>query len=133
MFFMLLAATFLIALVTSVLVSRFFDGAMERTLDRIVGNDLTEPWRRYLRFAIVVVGVSGGVRLWDLEKYLDPRSSALELTGARWTLELYRTLIETLQSVAWMLLLFFMCSMIAYVVVRAIESKAHRSGRDDPQ
>lgn len=133
MFFMLLAATFLIALVTSALVSRFFDGAVVRTLDRIVGNDLTEPWRKYLRFATVVVGVSGGVRLWDLEKYLDPRSSALELTGARWTLELYRTLIETLQSVAWMLLLFFLCSMIAYVVVRAIESKAHRNGRDDTQ
>ena len=137
MFFMLLAATFLISLVTSVLVSRFFDGAVARILGRIVGDDLTDPWRKYLRFAIVVVGVSGGVRLWELEKYLDGKSVATALPGARWTLEIYRTLIETLQSVAWLLLLFFLCTMIAYVVVRAIESKsaspARREKQDDAQ
>ncbi len=124
MFFLLLVATFVIALATSLLTARFFDSAVQRILARIVGADLADAWRKYLRFAIVVVGVSGGVRLWELEKYITPgKDGQLDLSGARWVLEIYRTLIETLQSVAWMMLLFFLCAMIAYVIVRGIELK----------
>ncbi|MCL6264005.1 hypothetical protein [Craterilacuibacter sp. RT1T] len=125
MFYALLGATLLVALVTSLITAKFFDGAVGKILSRIVGDELADAWRRYLRFAVIVVGVSGGVRLWELEKYVTAtrESAALELNGMRWTLELYRTLIETLQSIAWMMLLFFLCSMIAYVIVRAIELK----------
>ncbi|CUA83849.1 MULTISPECIES: hypothetical protein [Gulbenkiania] len=128
MFFALMAATFAVALLTSLVTARFFDAAVNKILARIVGADLADAWRRYLRFAIVVVGVSGGVRLWELEKYITAtrESAALELNGMRWTLEIYRTLIESLQSIAWMMLLFFLCAMIAYVIVRAIELKHQR-------
>ena len=47
----------------------------------------------------------------------------LELTQERWILEVYRTIIETLQGIAWALLLFFLFSLIAYVFVRVSESK----------
>lgn len=125
MFFALLGATLLVALLTSVITARFFDAAVQKILARIVGDELADAWRSYLRFAVIVVGVSGGVRLWEIEKYVTAtrESSALELNAMRWTLELYRTLIETLQSIAWMMLLFFLCAMIAYVIVRAIELK----------
>ena len=33
-------------------------------------------------------------------------------------LEIYRTIIETLQSIAWMLLVVFVATLIAYVLVR---------------
>jgi hypothetical protein len=48
----------------------------------------------------------------------------VELTTERWILEVYRTLIGTLQSVAWMLLVFFVFALIAYVVVRIGERRA---------
>ena len=37
-----------------------------------------------------VVGISGGVRVWDLEKYITPRQAEMEpivLNAERWTLE----------------------------------------------
>jgi hypothetical protein len=34
----------------------------------------------------------------------------------RWVLEVYRPVIGTLQSVAWMLLVFFLLALLAYVV-----------------
>jgi len=125
MFYALLGATLAVALITSIAVARFFDSAVNKILGRIIGSDLADAWRRYLSFAIVVVGVQGGVRLWELEKYVTAtrESAALELNGMRWTLEIYRTFIDTLQSIAWVLLLFFLASMIAYVIVRAIELK----------
>ena len=75
------------------------------------------------------MGVSGGVRIWDLEKYITPTEDQPEiiaLTAERWTLEVYRTLIGTLQSVAWMLLVFFVFALVAYVVMRGFELKHGR-------
>jgi hypothetical protein len=46
------------------------------------------------------------------------------LNTDRWTLEVYRTVIETLQSIAWMLLVFFVAALIAYVVVRVLNCAA---------
>jgi hypothetical protein len=84
-----------------------------------------------LYFAIFVVGVSTGVRIWELEKYITPRDYERtpnagqilppELTQERWILEVYRTIIESLQGIAWLLLAFFVIALIAFVVVRIFE------------
>lgn len=129
MFYALLIVTLAVSLATSIAVVRFFDPTIRKTLQRIIGEELTDAWRKYLSFAIVVVGVSGGGRLWELEKYLpNPASSSKEgaqmlLTGERWFLEIYRTLIETLRSISWLLLLFFLAAMVAYVVMRVLDQR----------
>ncbi len=124
MFLTLLAVTLGIAVIASFCVARLFDRPIAAILGRIVATELSTAWHGYIRFAIYVVGVSGGVRIWELEKYITPRSKDAEpivLNADRWTLEVYRTVIETLQSVAWMLLVFFVFALIAYVVVRGFE------------
>ena len=68
MFITLLLVTLLIALATSLLVIRLFDRLIRKILDRVVSAELSEAWNRYLSFAVVVVGVSGGVRIWSLEE-----------------------------------------------------------------
>ena len=124
MFITLLAVTFAIALVTSLFVVRLFQVPIRTILDRIVSPELSGAWHRYLSFAVVVVGVSGGVRIWELEKYITARARDAEpilLNSDRWVLEVYRTLIGTLQSTAWILLVFFVFALIAYVIVRGFE------------
>lgn len=135
MFYTLLLVTFGIALAVSFLVARFFERPIGSILARVVADDVSRGWQRYLTFAIYVVGVSGGVRLYELERYIEggafraPDEPVPVLTGERWVLEVYRTVIETLQSLAWMLLVFFLVALIAYVIVRAFELKR---GRPDP-
>ncbi len=128
MFISLLAATFALALIVSFLVSYGFKNPVEKILNRIVSDEISDGWLKYLRFAILVVGVSSGVRLYELERYITPSLKAedaviLELTNERWLLELYRTVIQTLQGIAWMLLVFFVFALIAYVIVRIGEMK----------
>ena len=130
MFITLLLVTLLIALATSLLVMRLFDRLIRKILDRVVATELSAAWHRYLSFAVVVVGVSGGVRIWSLEKYITARTDDGEpivLNADRWILEVYRTLIGTLQSVAWILLVFFIFALIAYVIMRGFELR--RQGR----
>ena len=124
MFITLLGVTFVIALATSLFVVRLFQVPIRSILDRIVSPELSGAWLRYLSFAVVVVGVSGGVRIWELEKYITARVKDAEpivLNADRWVLEVYRTLIGTLQSAAWLLLVFFIFALIAYVIVRGFE------------
>ena len=131
MFLTLLLITFVIALLVSFLVARLFDRPIRQILGRLVKEDISEAWVRYLGFAIYVVGISGGVRIWSLEQYILPRGHdqpALVLTNERLLFEIFRTIIGTLQSLAWLLLVFFVFALIAYVVVRGLEM---RQGRPD--
>ena len=126
MFFTLLAVTFVISFVTCLIIARVFRKPVHEILHRLVGDDIFKAWTKYLSFAIFVTGLSGGVRVWDFEKYISPQGEnnlILELTPERWSLELYRTIIGTLQAVAWMLLVFFVFALIAYVIVKGREFK----------
>ena len=131
MFFTLLLVTFALAVVTSFIIAKFFEKPIGKILNRIIADDISGAWQKYLKFAIYVVGISGGVRIWELEKYIQPQTKLLPqlaLTNERWVLEIYRTIIETLQSTAWMLLVFFLFAMIAYVIVKVFELKQNKPG-----
>ncbi len=129
MFFALLIVTLLVSLLVSFLVARAFHRPIITILERIVGPEIASAWAKYMTFAIYVVGISGGVRIYELERYLPQPESftpdgqpmpsyQLTLTPERWVLEIYSTIISTLQALAWVLLLFFLFAMIAYVIIR---------------
>ncbi len=134
MFLSLLGITFLVSLLVCFIVARLFAKPIDGILERIVASDIAFAWTKYLKFAIYVVGISGGVRIHYLENFLlEPNEhfTPPELTTNRWVLEIYRTIIESLQSIAWMLLVFFIFALIAYVIVRAFEIKAKLSSKSD--
>jgi hypothetical protein len=134
MFLTLLLVTFAIATVVSVVVAFAFRQPVRRILARIIADDISSTWLRYLMFALFVVGISSGVRIWELEKYTTRApgrgAEVVQLTSDRWVLEVYRTIIETLQGLAWVLLVFFVVALIAFVLVRLFELR--RPGTDTP-
>ncbi len=116
MFIVLLLVTFLTAAIVSFIVVRVFDRPISNILDRIISDEIAAAWAKYIRFAIYVVGISGGVRIHELQRFITPEKAGetpVQLTAERWVLELYRTVIESLQSIAWMLLVFFAFALIA--------------------
>lgn len=125
MFITLLAVTFIISLMVSFIVVRVFANPIDKILRRIISDEISQAWLKYLKFAIYVVGVSSGVRIWELEKYITPPQfrdgQIIDLTRDRWVLEVYRTIIESLQGIAWLLLVFFIFALIAFVIVRVFE------------
>ena len=144
MFISLLAVTFAVSLGVSLIVSQLFAGSIRRILDRIIQEDISAGWLKYIRFAIIVVGVSAGVRIHALERYILPERETRavadgarevvqqipELNLDRWVLEVYRTVIETAAGVAWLLLVFFIFALIAYVITRGMEL---RRGNQEPR
>lgn len=135
MFFSLLITTFLIAAVTSMIVVAVFSRPVKAILGRVINDSISSAWHRYITFAAFVVGISGGVRIYSLERYIQPQhtpdniseTTIWALTPERWTLEIYRTIIECLQSMAWMYLVVFLFALIAYVIVRISERKSRHT------
>jgi len=129
MFFYLIVVNFLVAASVSLVVISFFSKSINNIVNRIIDDPINTSWAKYTKFAGMVVGISSGIRVYDVEKYISPvmyskdGNKALELTTERWFLEVYRTVIETLQGLAWMMLVFFVVSLLAYVIVRWAEIK----------
>ncbi|MGH7725148.1 MAG: hypothetical protein ACREOU_06925 [Candidatus Eiseniibacteriota bacterium] len=143
MFVTLLVVTLAVALATSGLVIFFFRKPIRQILDRVIADPVAAGWERFLLFAVFVVGVSSGVQIWKLEQYLHPEKfpvrpgpdgvavpevPPLVLDGPSMALEVYRTIISTLQGVAWALLVFFVVALIAYAIVR----RGERQGPSTP-
>lgn len=124
MFLSLLVITFLVSLLVCFVVARLFAKPVDGVLEKIVADDIAYAWTKYLKFAIYVVGISGGVKINYLENFLrEPTDNFVPpvLSADRWVLEIYRTIIESLQSIAWMLLVFFIFALLAYVIVRVFD------------
>lgn len=127
MFIALLIVTFLIATAASAVVARAFSEPVAVILTRIVADELAMAWQRYVIFALYLLGINGGVRIWQLEQFVRYGQSSLPLLNAdRWALEVYRTLIGSLQSLAVALLAFFVLSLLAYLRVRSLEVQSGR-------
>ena len=130
MFYYLMISTFVLALGVSFMVMRLFSQSIQDILARIIQDPIHDAWAKYTKFAGMVVGTSSGIRIYDMEKYITPltytdnnKKIVIELTQERWVLDIYRTIFETLQGLAWMMLVFFMVALIAYVIVRWSEIK----------
>lgn len=72
------------------------------------------------------MGIPGGVRIEALNRCITPQEKAkeiIELTRERWILKICRTVIGTMQGVAWRLPAFFAGALIACAVRRGFELK----------
>ena len=132
MFIVLLVGSLCLSLVVSFFLARVFRQPVSAVIGRIVPEEIGSAWVKYILFAMHVAGISSGVRVWDIERYITPAAPgregiAMELNSDRIVFECYRTLIGTLQGISGVLLIFFVIAIIAYVVVRLVESRREKS------
>lgn len=123
-FLILLIVTLAIAVIVSSLVIFAFRKPVDSIFARIIGEDISSAWRKFLMFALFVVGVASGVSIWKLERFIEPETAEHArplLTAEFWGLEIYRTIIGSLGGLAWALLVFFVVALIAFAIVRRRE------------
>lgn len=129
-FLLLLVVTLIIAVVVSGAVVFSFRKPIEIVLTRLIGEDISVAWRKFLMFALFVVGIASGVNIHKLEQFLSPEYKGgvqLTLTPEFWGLEIYRTIIGSLAGLAWALLVFFVASLMVYAVIKLKEMVSDRS------
>ncbi len=126
MIFILLLSTFCAGLIVAVIVNFFFKKPIAQILKRLIDDDIYVSWVRYMSFAIYVVGISSGVNLYKIERYINPidkETAIYQINQTSWTFEVYRSVIGSLTSLAWLLLIFFIIALITFVIKRIFENK----------
>ena len=125
MFLTLLLVTFVISASMSFLVVWMFRRRMKKILGMIIADEMSDAWVKYITFGLYVVGISSGVRINQLERYIIKPAiedaEIVSLTFERGVLEVYGTIISALQGLAGALLVFFIVTLIAFVIVRITE------------
>ncbi len=131
MFITLLLVDLIIATLVCFIVATIFQKHIKAIYQRLISEDISLAWSKYIIFTINVVGISGGVHIHNLERYVNPTRADVippELTSERWVLEIYRCVINTLSSDAWLLLTFFIVVLFAYVIMTGFEMRSQAKG-----
>src|ERR1700738_4401371 len=131
MFVVLFLVTFLLAFAISSGVAWAGKEPIEGILHHFFTVNVTAAMSKYLRLAIVLVGVSSGARIRVLEEYMGASvANKIRMTDALtqefWVVELYRTSIATLEGILWLLLLFSLVVFMAFWIMRQARSEERR-------
>ena len=125
MFYALFFVQLGVALAASLGAAVLFDRATGAVFVRAFGEEVGRGWRWLVRFAVLVVGVASGVRVYDLERFAE-EGRGPRLNAAQWLLEVYRAALGALESVVWALLLFFLVILFIALLGRRAERPAGR-------
>jgi hypothetical protein len=137
MFVVLFLVTFLLAFAISSGVAWAGKEPIEGILHHFFSVNVTAAMSKYLRLAIVLVGVSSGARIRVLEEYIAASAgNKIEMSNALtqefWVVELYRTSISTLEGILWLLLLFSLVVFTAFWLMRKVRVKQPAVPEDRP-
>ncbi|HXN51874.1 MAG TPA: hypothetical protein VN943_08060 [Candidatus Acidoferrum sp.] len=128
MFIVLFLVTFLLAFAISSGVAWAGKEPIEGILHHFFPPNVTAAMSKYLRLAVVLIGVSSGARIRILEEYIAASATIKaemteSLTQEFWVVELYRTTVTTIEGILWLLLLFSFVVFVAYWIMRKSELK----------
>lgn len=128
MFLALFAASLVLALIISATIAWVSKDVIEGILHRFLADKIAHAVSKYLRFAIVVAGISDGTRAGALRDYISAPSYsrdqlAAQLTQEFWALELYRTAIGSLEGILWLMLIFSLGALVAITLIRRADLK----------
>lgn len=128
MVLVLFGISLVLAIAISATVAWISKEAVESVLHRFLAEKLSLGVSKYLRFAMVVAGISEGTRSGALREYIASPSytrdaMAAQFTPEFWTLELYRTALGALEGILGLILLFSFIAIIAIFLIRKANLK----------
>jgi hypothetical protein len=135
MFVVLFLVTFLVAFGISSGVAWAGKEPIEGILHHFFSLNVTAAMSKYLRLAIVLIGVSSGARIRILEEYINASAATKlqmrdALTQEFWVVELYRTAITTVEGILWLLLLFSLVVFAAFWIMRKSEPNREQASEN---
>ena len=128
MFLALFVVSLALAFGISATVAWISKDVMESILHRFLADKIGTAVSKYLRFAIVVAGISDGTRAAALREFVSSpvwnrEELTAQLTPEFWALELYRTAIGALEGILGLILIFSFIALIAIFLIRRAKLK----------
>lgn len=132
----LFVVSFALALAVSYFISKLFRESAEGILSRFFAKHVSAAAAKYLQLVIVFVGVTSGTRIRLLQDYIDSPAwdrpgMAAQLTQEVWALSIYHTLVDMLQGIVWLLVVFAFLAYAALVYARRSNIRGLLAEKED--
>lgn len=114
-----------VSLLTAMATRYAFMPWLNRVLDRLASKPMAQAWQRCLNWAIILVGLQGGIHIWTLENLaLSKKQIPFNTNPMYWILEIYRAFIDTAQSCIWVIILFLLAAFLVEAILSALHHKS---------
>ena len=124
MFSVFLFVPLLVAAIVSFCVVKVFEKPITAILSGVIKDEISQSFVRYVKLATYLVGISRGVRIFQL--YEDVRkltadNQDFDWSHILWMSGIYGTIVGTLQAIVHIYLWLFLLLLLLYFVVKALE------------
>ncbi|MEZ9701561.1 hypothetical protein AB4455_06520 [Vibrio sp. 10N.261.46.E12] len=112
----------LAALTPGIVVLLFLRNSLMKSYEDIFGQKVIESWQKIISAVIVIASLSGGLSLYQLERYIFPAELANQplrkLNGDSITFEAVRALLDSANAVIHVLLVLLITSVIVLLILK---------------
>lgn len=110
------------ALIPGIAVLLFLRNSLMKSYEDIFGQKVIESWQKIISAVIVITSLSGGLSLYQLERYIFPaeitNQPLRELNRDSITFESVRALLDSANAVIHVLLVLLITSVIVLLILK---------------
>ncbi|HOJ37927.1 MAG TPA: hypothetical protein PLI27_02305 [Ignavibacteriales bacterium] len=118
MFYLLLFSSLITGILVTFITIKIFRGTIKSLIQKIIELDIYEEWLKYITFVMYIIGVSSTFKINELAKYSDSYFQQNIFQVEKLVLNLVGTTINVLQSLAWILFLFYIALLVIIVIFK---------------
>jgi len=118
MFYLLLFSSLITGILVTFITIKIFRGTIKSLIQKIIELDIYEEWLKYITFVMYIIGVSSTFKINELVKYSDSYFQQNIFQVEKLVLNLVGTTINVLQSLAWILFLFYIALLVIIVIFK---------------
>ncbi|MDE0301124.1 MAG: hypothetical protein OXN17_21045 [Candidatus Poribacteria bacterium] len=125
MFPALLIVPPIVAAIISFCVVKVFEKPIAAILSRIIKDEVSRFFIKYVKLATYLVGISRGIRIFQLYedmRKLNADNQDFDWIDILWMSGIYGTIIGTLQAIVHIYLWLFLLLSLLYIMVKVLES-----------
>lgn len=122
MFYLFLLISLLTGVIITAITIKLFRNTIKSLLSKIIDVDIYEEWSKYITFVMYVIGLSSSFKINELNKYADNYFQQT-IQFDKLLLNFVGTSINVLQSLAWVLFLFYLAMLVVIVIFKILSKK----------
>jgi hypothetical protein len=120
----ILSFSFAAAIAIAACVTIFFSKSIDEALTRVIPAEMASAWNRYVKFALFVVTLAGGMRLSELTQFLAMRTpGGPPVPAGQALLEVFKSITGSLIAAAVALLGFFAATLVVRASMRIYDER----------
>jgi len=123
MFYLSLLISISCGLLVTFVTIKLFKNTIKNLLSKVIDVDIYDDWAKYINYVMYIIGLSSSFKSNELIKYSDNYYQYNLIQFEKLLVIGIGTIINVLQSLAWILFIFYIAILIILVIIKILNNK----------